>query len=58
MEFSKVFVCNHWCFAELYRYAGTYKTGIMFFVRPWIVTINISILGFSLIVDIGKDIEE
>lgn len=56
MEFSKISYGDYH-YIELYRYAGTYTTGIRFTVDRYVVNFNIYFLGFSLIIELGKEID-
>lgn len=57
MEFSKISY-GKYHYIELFRYANTYTTGISFTMDRWRVNCNIYFLGFSLIIELGKEIDE
>lgn len=54
MEFSKLFCCKYF-YIELYRIGLDYRTGFKIFLDKWKITISISVLGLTLLMEIGED---
>lgn len=56
MEFSKLFCCK--CFyIELYRIGLDYHTGFKIFLDKWKINVSVSVLGLTLLMEIGEDYE-
>lgn len=54
MEFSKLF-CSRYFYIELYRFGLDYRTGFKIFLDKWKINVSVSILGLTLLMEIGED---
>lgn len=54
MEFSKLFCCKYF-YIELYRISSEYRTGFKIILDKWKIHVSVSILGLTLMIEIGED---
>ena len=55
MEFSKLFCCKYF-YIELYRIGLDYRTGFKIILDKYILRFSMSILGVTLLIEIGREI--
>jgi len=56
MTFSKLFCCKY-LYIELYRLGLDYRTGFKILVDRWKINASVSVLGLTLLIEIGEDYE-
>lgn len=54
IEFSKLF-CSRFFYIELYRISSEYRTGLKIFLDKWKIHVSVSVLGLTLMIEIGED---
>ena len=55
MTFSKLF-CSKYFYIELYRIGLDFRTGFKIFLDKWILRVSMSVLGVTLLIEIGKEV--
>lgn len=56
MEFSKLFCCKYF-YIELYRIGLDYRTGFKIVLDKWILRASVSVVGITLLMEIGREYE-
>lgn len=55
MTFSKLFCCKYF-YIELYRIGLDYRTGFKIMLDKYILRVSMSVLGITLLIEIGREI--